>query len=144
MERRYDYGRFENNRSDAHLRSKSERLGVELYSTLSRSLFNRTRTNWKQLYGRIVYTLYWPLRNCFRCKKGNWSHITFKNNTNYFLKQENINPFLFLFHNPFFLFYPDVERWLVSSLLNWNYCWNCFIKSLYSVGVAIPPWWSVE
>ena len=42
IERRYDYGRtiycFENNRSYAHPRSKSERLGVELSRTVFYSL----------------------------------------------------------------------------------------------------------
>ena len=63
IERRYDYDRtifcFENNRSYAHPRSKSERLGVEPYYTPSRSLFNRTRTNWEQyiVYSYRIYAL---------------------------------------------------------------------------------------
>ena len=50
-ERRYDYGRtiycFENNRSYAHLQSKSERLGVELYSYIVYllSIFTHTHTH---------------------------------------------------------------------------------------------------
>ena len=50
---------FENNRSYAHPWSKGERLGEELYSTPSRSLFNCTRTNWKQyiVWSYSIYAL---------------------------------------------------------------------------------------